>query len=63
MALTRSNSAVGGLKFVVGAPIMMSGAVSPMARPNERMVPVRMPGIASGRTTFLVVCQRVAPIP
>ena len=26
------------------------------------MTPVKMPGSASGSTTFLVVCQRVAPI-
>ena len=39
----------------------MIGAVSPAARLTCRMMPVRIPLIALGRTTALMVCQRVAP--
>jgi len=37
------------------------GAVSPAARPTPRMAPVRMPGVACGSTTFVIVCHLVAP--
>ena len=39
----------------------MIGAVSPAARLTCRMMPVRMPLMELGRTTALMVCQRVAP--
>ena len=45
----------------VSAPIVMSGAVSPMARDSARMRPVRIPGKAAGRTWCQMVCHRVAP--
>ena len=45
----------------VSAPIVISGAVSPMARESARMTPVRMPGSAAGKTTRMVTCERVAP--
>ena len=63
IAVIFPNSPLGGLNFVVATPIMMSGAVSPIARPNASIVPVRMPGMARGMMTFLIVCHRVAPIP
>ncbi len=34
-----------------------------MARETDRIVPVRIPGIAFGRTWLHTVCQRVAPSP
>ena len=34
----------------VSAPIVISGAVSPMARDSARITPVRIPGSAAGRT-------------
>ena len=40
---------------------MSRGAVSPIARERPRIVPVRMPGRAAGRTCPLTICQRVAP--
>ena len=43
------------------APIMISGAVSPIARESARMTPVSMPGSATGRIWPRIVCQRVAP--
>ena len=43
------------------APVNMIGAVSPAARLTWRMMPVRMPLMELGRTTALMVCQRVAP--
>ncbi len=32
-----------------------------MMRPTLNMIPVMIPGIAAGRTTLLMDCQRVAP--
>ena len=43
------------------APVKRMGAVSPAARSRPRMIPVIMPGNASGRTIRRMVCQRVAP--
>ena len=45
----------------VSAPIVISGAVSPIARESARIVPVRMPGSAAGSTTRQTTCERVAP--
>ena len=45
----------------VTAPIVMSGAVSPIARDSARMSPVRMPGAATGSTWCQMVCHLVAP--
>ena len=47
----------------VAAPIVTSGAVSPIAREIARMIPVRIPPAALGTTTPRIVCQRVAPSP
>ncbi len=44
-------------------PIMSSGAVSPSARAMPMMVPVRMPGSASGRTCWNTICIFDAPRP
>ena len=35
--------------------------VSPTARPRPSATPAAMPGLAAGRTTFRIVCQRAAP--
>lgn len=58
------NSSIGlsGKKATnVRAPIMIRGAVSPIARDSARMIPVKMPGSAEGRTWARTTCQRVAP--
>ncbi len=39
----------------------MSGAVSPIALERARIVPVRIPGMATGRTCHKIVCHCVAP--
>ena len=44
-------------------PISRSGAVSPMALATPRMVPVMMPGMASGRTWWNTACWCEAPTP
>ena len=44
-------------------PIISSGAVSPSAWAMPMMVPVSIPGIASGRTWWVIVCIFDAPIP
>jgi phosphate transport system permease protein len=44
-------------------PIVMMGAVSPMARERPRIRPVRMPPVEYGSTWSLVTSQRVAPSP
>jgi len=41
--------------------VHMMGAVSPLALATPIITPVRMPGMAEGRTTFLMVCHLVAP--
>ena len=40
-----------------------SGAVSPIARDSDKIAPVNIPGSATGKMTFLIVCHFVAPIP
>ncbi len=47
----------------IGMPTTTNGAVSPIARDKASIPPVKMPGIAAGRTTFNIVCHFVAPIP
>ena len=44
------KSPVGSTVMKVDAPTTTKGAVSPMARDMERIVPVRMPGRALGNT-------------
>ena len=44
-------------------PIISSGADSPSAWAMPMIVPVNMPGIASGRTWWVIVCIFDAPIP
>ena len=44
-------------------PIIRSGALSPSARAMPMMVPVSMPGSASGRTWCTTICIRDAPTP
>ena len=44
-------------------PIISSGAVSPSAWARPMMVPVRMPGMASGSTWWKIVCIFEAPTP
>ena len=46
----RSNGPLGVKGTKSKAPIMISGAVSPMARERARMMPVIMPGRAAGTT-------------
>jgi hypothetical protein len=43
------------------AAVKRIGAVSPAARPILKIAPVRIPGRAVGKTTFLIVCHFVAP--
>jgi len=56
-------SAIGRLGKKNAAPRNNIGAVSPAPRLIARIVPVKMPGRACGRTTFLIVCHFVAPSP
>ena len=44
-------------------PISSSGAVSPSARASPMIVPVRMPGAASGRICWKTICIFEAPSP
>ncbi len=44
-------------------PISSSGAVSPSARARPMIVPVRMPGMASGNTWWNTACIFEAPTP
>jgi len=43
------------------APIVINGAVSPMARDNAMMTPVKIPLREYGSTWSRIVCQWVAP--
>lgn len=45
----------------VSAPIVMMGAVSPMARDRPMITPVRMPGMPYGMRWSLHTCHLVAP--
>src|ERR1041384_5639654 len=47
----------------LSAPMVMIGAVSPIARDRPRIMPVRMPPVEYGSTWSLVTSQRVAPRP
>ena len=51
----------GGVATKARMPIIKSGAVSPSARAMPMMVPVRIPGSASGRTWWNTTCTRLAP--
>ena len=44
-------------------PIKSNGAVSPSARAMPMIVPVRMPGSASGSTWWNTTCTGLAPTP
>lgn len=44
------------------APVNIMGAVSPAVREISRIIPVRIPLPELGKTTFRMVCHRVAPI-
>ena len=57
----RSSGEVGAKGTKDRAPIITSGAASPIARLTARMMPVRMPGIAWGSVSRHTTCQRVAP--
>ena len=54
---------VGGLAMKARMPIISSGAVSPSARAMPMIVPVRMPGSASGRTWWKTTWTGDAPMP
>jgi len=54
---------LGGVAMKARMPIISSGAVSPSARAMPMIVPVRMPGSASGMTWWKTTCTRLAPIP
>ena len=54
---------VGSVVMKVEAPTTMRGAVSPKARETDRMVPVKMPPTALGKTWCQMVCHLVAPRP
>ncbi len=51
----------GSRRSPAAAPTISRGAVSPIARDRARIVPVRMPGRAEGRTWSRTTCQLVAP--
>ena len=53
----------GGVAMKARMPIMRSGAVSPSARAMPMIVPVSMPGRASGRTCWNTTCTGDAPMP
>lgn len=56
-----STCSQGRLDFSVMVAVSMMGAVSPATRVIPRTEAVRTPGMANGRTDFLMVCQCVAP--
>ena len=45
----------------VNAPIIISGAVSPIALDIDKITPVNIPGVAMGKTWCLIVWNLVAP--
>src|SRR5688572_31556574 len=47
----------------LSAPIVMMGAVSPMARDIPTIAPVRIPGRAAGSRYILTACHLSAPRP
>src|SRR5699024_3536047 len=58
-----SNTLFGVTSSDTGTPMTTSGAVSPIALDNARMIPVIIPGIAAGSMILETVCHLVAPIP
>ncbi len=60
---SRTDALAGEPKPAAAAPTSSSGAVSPNARASVRMMPVRMPGAAYGRTWDQVTSHLVAPTP
>src|SRR3954471_12965012 len=58
---SRLTGAGGRKAMKVNAPIVMIGAVSPMARAMPMMTPVRMPGMEYGMMWSLDTCHCVAP--
>jgi hypothetical protein len=56
-----SRTSSGVVKIATAAPMTSSGAVSPIALERERMVPVRIPGSAAGRTWWRTACHLLAP--
>ena len=59
--VNRSSGPSGVNGTNVNAPMVISGADSPIALEAARMFPVIIPGIASGSTWCQIVCQRLAP--
>src|SRR5690606_4120608 len=57
------NGDSGKKAMKLNAPIVMIGAVSPIARDRPRIMPVRMPPVEYGKTWSFVTSQRVAPRP
>ncbi|SRR5699024_3382617 len=62
-AWNESNILFGVFINMAGIPITTNGAVSPNALDKANMVPVNIPGIEAGNTTFLIVCHLVLPKP
>ena len=62
-AVNLENGPVGSIVMKLAAPTSINGAVSPIALATARIVPVRIPGIATGRTWLRTVCHLVAPTP
>src|SRR5699024_1986302 len=58
-----SKTLDGKFNNTVGIPINISGAVSPNARDNAKIKPVKIPGIAAGKTTLRIVCHLFPPKP
>ena len=63
IAVAGSVIPVGISRMNANIPIINSGAVSPKACAIPMMVPVRMPGIANGKTWCDTVCTFEAPTP
>ena len=61
--LGQSIAAAGLTLALLILPIVMIGAVSPIARDRPRIMPVRMPPVEYGSTWSFVTSQRVAPSP
>ncbi len=59
--MTGSRTEDGRCRCEKTTAVKRIGAVSPAARPIERIAPVMMPGAAGASTTRRIVCHRVAP--
>src|SRR4030042_6348440 len=59
--MTGSNNDLGTPGVKKAAAVNMIGAVSPETLAVPKIEPVRIPGIAAGNITFLMVCHFVAP--